>query len=387
MNIDFHLYGTYVAALIAGCNNAEAKKIAFSAQMVDDFTEIVSPNGFTATSNSDIVTKDFYALLAKSEESINKVVNLCESWMVFHFIPGISIPGLLIDNQTVTDRSSLFSALGGDAVNYLIQNDGSPIYGSSVSLGIGCHMYADIYAHMCFSGLITRKPALAKNVYILDGSDDTERNLPDYFEHLPFATRYVLPGGIFMGHGIAGHYPDISTVKLKYVWNSSQGETVFIKDNTEFFACAFSELIRIIQKGHATYSDNVFVSNEDYYNTWYHNIVMYLQEKKQENSTISFKNRYSMDNDNSFKELLENNTFFKYCTQAEINTLTADGIETPANLLVQYEAYKDDVKSGNEDKELFEVTADVIRINMLANITNPETNMPIDIKSLITAEF
>lgn len=387
MNIDFHLYGTYVAALIAGCENTEAKNIAFSAQMVDDFTEDISHTGFTATSTKDIVIKNFYEFLTNSDDSIDKLVNLCKSWMVFHFIPGVSIPGLLVDGDTVTDKSSLFCALGGEPINFLIQNDDSPLYNSPVSLGIGCHMYADVYAHMCFSGLVTRNPVLAKKVLILEGDTDEEIDLPDYLGHLPFAASYAFPGGIFMGHGIAGHYPDISTVKLKYVWDSSDGETVFVKDNTEIFACAFSELIRIIKIGHCIYSNTIFVDNQDYYNTWYKNIVTYLKEMKLELSKMPFNDRYNMKNDNSFRKLLENNTFFKYCSQEEINTLTKNGVETPANLLTEYEKYKANIKTNATDKGEFEITAENIKIETLKRIINPETDESIDIKSMITTDF
>lgn len=384
MNIDFHLYGTYAAALIAGCNNNEAKKIAFSAQMVDDFTEAISPNGFTATSNKEIIQTDFDALVKNSDKNIEKVVNLCGSWMVFHFIPGIIIPELT--PETITDRSSLYCALGGSALNYLINDDKSPIYGESlVSLGIGCHMYADVYAHMCFSGLITRKPVVVKNVSLIEDPDKKGIKLPDYLEHLPFASTYVLPGGIFMGHGLAGHYPDISTAKLKYTWDNSGKLVEFTKDNTEYFAIAFSELIRIIQKRRAIYSSDVIANNEDV-TKWYKLIVKYLKKKRSINLTKPIKDRYIMENDTPFKELLENSILKDYCIQEGIEYKNYE-IATPVKFLEEYELYKNDVKKGTEDKNIFETNAKVIKSVMLEKITNPETKLPIDIKAMIKAEF
>ncbi|WP_009906059.1 DUF6765 family protein [Clostridioides difficile] len=36
MNLDFHYYGTYLAAKVAGYNDTDAKTIAYAAQYVDE---------------------------------------------------------------------------------------------------------------------------------------------------------------------------------------------------------------------------------------------------------------------------------------------------------------------------------------------------------------
>ena len=36
MNLDYHYYGTYLAAKIAGYNDSDAKTIAYAAQYVDE---------------------------------------------------------------------------------------------------------------------------------------------------------------------------------------------------------------------------------------------------------------------------------------------------------------------------------------------------------------
>jgi hypothetical protein len=108
---------------------------------------------------------------------------------------------------------------------------------------------------------------------------------------------------------------------------------------------------------------------------------------KLELSKMPFNDRYNMKNDNSFRKLLENNTFFKYCSQEEINTLTKNGVETPANLLTEYEKYKANIKTNATDKGEFEITAENIKIETLKRIINPETDESIDIKSMITTDF
>ncbi len=40
MNLDFHYYGTYLAAKIAGYNDSDAKTIAYAAQYVDESSKI-----------------------------------------------------------------------------------------------------------------------------------------------------------------------------------------------------------------------------------------------------------------------------------------------------------------------------------------------------------
>jgi len=95
MNLDFHYYGTYLAAYTAGYSTDEAKVIAYAAQFVDDCTTTVMPwNGpkgqiSTGTTIADVVTNGLSPKPFSSED-INSAEQL---WSYFTFYQAILTDG------------------------------------------------------------------------------------------------------------------------------------------------------------------------------------------------------------------------------------------------------------------------------------------------------
>ncbi|UUC41393.1 hypothetical protein NMZ80_16100 [Clostridioides difficile] len=81
MNLDFHYYGTYLAAKVAGYNDTDAKTIAYAAQYVDesDKSMILDDVNFTLpTIQTNLEFKKYYADLASwgykwDFESLNEI--------------------------------------------------------------------------------------------------------------------------------------------------------------------------------------------------------------------------------------------------------------------------------------------------------------------------
>jgi hypothetical protein len=89
MNIDFHYYGTYVAARFAGYSYNEATTIAHAAQYVDDscekrlFRDKITDFELIPTVHvlNDMIFTDF----VWTEDAYNELLRV---WPVFHFLPG-----------------------------------------------------------------------------------------------------------------------------------------------------------------------------------------------------------------------------------------------------------------------------------------------------------
>ncbi|MDI7818097.1 hypothetical protein QMM58_17110, partial [Clostridioides difficile] len=93
MNLDFHYYGTYLAAKIAGYNDSDANTIAYAAQYVDESTKsmILEDVNFTLpTVQTTLEFEKYYADFTSwgykwNLDSLNEIRKV---WIPFHFLPG-----------------------------------------------------------------------------------------------------------------------------------------------------------------------------------------------------------------------------------------------------------------------------------------------------------
>ena len=84
MNIDFHYYATYLAAIIAGYSHEESSEIAYSAQFVDCctrtfLTSIKAPLS-AATTQSQVE-------LINARADLLGLQDITRIWSSFHFLP------------------------------------------------------------------------------------------------------------------------------------------------------------------------------------------------------------------------------------------------------------------------------------------------------------
>ena len=84
MQIDFHYYATYSAAIIAGYSHNEALDIAYSAFMVDQCTE----KFLTKLEAPKIAaTTQIQMELIDANTDILGLQNMTRIWSSFHFLP------------------------------------------------------------------------------------------------------------------------------------------------------------------------------------------------------------------------------------------------------------------------------------------------------------
>lgn len=386
MNIDFHLYGTYCAAILAGMDEESSRKIAFAAQMVDDFTEDITKDINVATSTNisnptcEYVLKNIKAIIKNGFESdnteeVNNIISMSKTWICFHFLPGTQSPDLT--EAAISDKSVLRCGTGGKTSNSLV-NENSVIYKDLISLGIGMHIIADTFAHSGFSGLITRNPILQNNMWVIE--DGSRKDIPTFSERVPRAFVNVIPGAFYMGHAAAGHFPDISTAELEYEFGIDRRLAVLHKDNVGYFSSAFSVLVELIENYKEIKGLGEKHEGEGYYEHCYNRLKTYLTNVKAENRSINYADRYTVETDKAFENLL-NGLGNIMEVQVPNNILNSQ------ELTNGYIEYVNNIKTRNTDYNDFIMASTGVRGQILDNIYNPDTGEAVDIDALVRNEY
>ncbi|HJW57604.1 MAG TPA: DUF6765 family protein [Burkholderiaceae bacterium] len=151
MQIDGHHTATYVAARIAGFSFADASKIAYAAQYVDDAT---NPGIVQFEDNNSL-----YFRIASAHRMIdyNNFIDVENhlAWIPFHFLPGNdSLPA---GHATGDTLSRLVcrpdSHVARDMLRRAMLDRDHPR--ALYRLGITMHVYADTFAHQGFVGALS----------------------------------------------------------------------------------------------------------------------------------------------------------------------------------------------------------------------------------------
>ncbi|WP_131009589.1 DUF6765 family protein, partial [Clostridioides difficile] len=277
MNLDFHYYGTYLAAKIAGYNDSDAETIAYAAQYVDESSKsmILDDVNFTLpTIQTNLELGKYYTDFTSwgykwNLDSLNEIKKV---WIPFHFLPGNlnnqfeykgvkESKGLTInwkfkdgDNQKFRlmclPNSETVSAIINDIIHFHSTEEYKLQF-----IGMRMHVLADTWAHMYFIG----KPEWYINdvkEFIAEESKYTEETkLTKAEEYLNKSWRSVNFIGTFdvggyestsyHGHGRMGHIPDYGYLNYRYIPNlSSTDDKVKIeKNNQDDFFKAFCQMV------------------------------------------------------------------------------------------------------------------------------------------------
>lgn len=262
MNQDFHYYGTYCAAILAGYTAEESLSIAYCANFVDFCTRslLVRIKGplAAATSMQQLEMMD-------SGVDLISLQNITRIWSSFHFLPG-----------------DLHAARRGCGRRYLnkyrlICNPNGELAAATVKLakdkgleaaGIAMHVLADTWAHRYFAGT----PSLVINntneyfYELLPGENGfTRRQIR--FMHNPAAEDDPKTGRyncsvyqpnensvMNLGHARAGHLPDYSWIR--YIYLPAWGEfRELLKDNPSEYMHAFRQMVYALRFLRGDYED------------------------------------------------------------------------------------------------------------------------------------
>ena len=251
MQKDFHYFATCCAAMLAGWSVDESLEIATCAQMVDlcSRTFLAKVKG-----PKSAVTTQLQLELMQARTDLVGLQDITRIWASFHFLPG-----------DLTARPPRKTGLRYQQKYRLICQPNGPLVKETVELargkgtaaaGLAMHVLADTWAHRNFAGT----PSLVinnTNYYfyeILNGNDRMVN-----FRHSPGApddlTMGVYSNSVYqdnensimnLGHGRAGHLPDYSFIRYRYLPAWADYDEV-IKDNPAEYWQAFCQMVYALQ--------------------------------------------------------------------------------------------------------------------------------------------
>jgi hypothetical protein len=248
MQKDFHYYAACCAAILAGYSPEESQRIGYSDQFTDCCTRSLLRKMRAPLS---AVTTQVPSEMVNARTDILGLQDITRIWASFHFLPydlGADLPG---------------RPKGYRNKYRLICNPNGPLLAETVKLakkagnlqaaGLAMHVLSDTWAHRYFAGT----PSLVinnTNEYFYEIlPDGAERKV--VFRHNPRLAD-DLENGCYLssiyqenehsvmnlGHGRAGHLPDYSFIRYRYL--PSWGEYAeVVKDNPKDYYCAFAQMV------------------------------------------------------------------------------------------------------------------------------------------------
>ena len=250
MQEDFHYYATYCAAYLAGWSHEESMEICHSAQLVDHCSRILLKK---LGGPSSAATTQLQPELADSGSDPVSIQDMTRIWASFHFLPGDLNAPKEKCSKRYRNKYRLICGPNGDL---LVDTVKLAKDRGTQAAGVAMHVLADTWAHSYFAGT----PSLVINntnhfFYELLPAEDGFEERRISFNHNPQSTddpeegRYT--NSVFqsseisimnLGHGRAGHLPDYSFMRYKYMpaWGNYSEIT---KDNPSDYMRAFTQMV------------------------------------------------------------------------------------------------------------------------------------------------
>lgn len=250
MQIDFHYYAAYCAAFLAGYSHEESLAIAYA----DEFTDLCSATLLKKLKAPvSAATTQLQSELMNSGDGVIGLQNITRIWASFHFLPRDLYAAYPRRPKRWLNKYRLLcgpdGALAAETVE-LAKGRGL------AAAGLAMHIISDTWAHTYFAGT----PSAAMNntndyfcETVNENGKEVERK--PRFIHNPAAKddleRCVYVNSIRqenensvmnLGHGRAGHLPDYSFARYKYL--PSWGDYAVIeKDNPSDYYKAFCQMV------------------------------------------------------------------------------------------------------------------------------------------------
>ena len=293
MQADFHYYATYCAAYLAGYSHKEALDLCYSAQMVDCCTKT-----FLKSINAGIhaATSQTQAELVDMRSDVISLQDITRIWASFHFLPKDLYVKVPHSTRNYRNKYRLICGPNGSLVTDTIEL----AKGRSIqAAGIAMHVLADTWAHYNFAGTPSLVINNTDNNFSEIMEDGTLR--PISFKHSPGASddieKGVFNSTVFnmgetnilnLGHGHAGHLPDYSYIRYKYMpaWDNYRE---CLKDNPSDYRKAFCQMIYAMK--YLRGANEVFELNTYDEETIapYEERIMSILTKRQEDASSDWK--------------------------------------------------------------------------------------------------
>ena len=250
MQKDFHYYATYCAAYIAGYSHEECMEICYSAQFVDLCSETLL---LKLKAPEEAATTQLQLELMETRTDTSGLQNITRIWSSFHFLPRDLNAVRAKAPKKYLDKYRLICGTNSDL---LVETVKLAKDKDTQAVGIAMHVLADTWAHSNFAGtpsLVINNTDFYFYELIPDGDGYSER--PMQFRHNPSAAddpeNSIYINCIYqsnensvmnLGHGRAGHLPDYSYARYKYLpaWGDYNE---IVKDNPSDYMSAFCQMI------------------------------------------------------------------------------------------------------------------------------------------------
>lgn len=250
MQEDFHYYATYCAAYIAGYSHEESLDIAYSAQFVDMCSKTLL---LRLKAPLSAATTQLQLELMNARTDIIGLQDITRIWSSFHFLPY----DLNAERKRCSKRYLQKYRLICNANGALVTETVNLAKNTHLqAVGISMHVLADTWAHRYFAGT----PSLVinnTNYYFYELFDNEEKQLrfrhsasvPDDIENSIYTSSLFQSSEnsiMNLGHGRAGHLPDYSFIRYKYLPAWGDYDEI-IKDNPSDYMHAFAQMVYALQ--------------------------------------------------------------------------------------------------------------------------------------------
>lgn len=252
MQKDFHYYATYCAARIAGYSHGQGMEICYSAQLVDwcSRTFLARVKGPKAAATTQLQLE-----LMEARTDLVGLQDITRIWASFHFLPFDLYAEVKNASRLFQNKYRLICRPNGSLVRETVALAKGR---DTQAAGVAMHVLADTWAHSGFAGT----PSLVinnTNAYFYELLPEPAGERPVRFRHSPGAPD-DLDAGIYsnsvyqgnensimnLGHGRAGHLPDYSFIRYRYLPAWGDYDEI-VKDNPREYYLAFCQMVYALE--------------------------------------------------------------------------------------------------------------------------------------------
>ena len=250
MQLDFHYYATYCAAVLAGYTHEDSLEIAYSAQFVDccSRTLLDKIGGPLSAATTQLSLE-----MMEAETTTAGLQDITRIWASFHFLPG----NLHVEKEKCSkrylDKYRMICNTNGELLADTVELARGK---DTTAAGLAMHVLADTWAHRYFAGT----PSLVINntgsyfFELVPGENGIEE-VQIKFNHNPATPddpdKFIYTNSVYqgdenaimnLGHGRCGHFPDYSFARYRYMpaW---YGYREVIKNNPDDYMHAFCQMV------------------------------------------------------------------------------------------------------------------------------------------------
>ena len=260
MNSDFHYYATYCAAIIAGYTHDESLDIAYSDCFVDMCTRTLLSKIEGPFSSA---TTQLNLELMDTPTDVVGLQDITRIWASFHFLPkDLYAEPKQRCSKRYKNKYRLICGTNGallaDTVNLAKDK-------SLQAVGLAMHVLCDTWAHKTFAGTPSQVINGPYNVFYEIMPDGSEKeitfrhtaSMPDDLDQCIYTCSLAAGSEnsiMNLGHGRAGHLPDYSFIKYRYLPAWGNYEEI-VKDNPSDYRHAFCQMIYALKFLRGEYSE------------------------------------------------------------------------------------------------------------------------------------